>query len=214
MPEDKRPLVAIIDDHASVVEMMAFALGGELPEFRFAEVKDIGNAVARITELSPAIGVIDWRMGTTTGAQIIEAVKARLPNTRWILFTAHVKPAALKEALEAGVCGCVSKGMSFREVALAIRAAHAGEEYYCKETSRTLATMLQAEGPKDLSAVESHILRLIARGLEAQQIAEELCLTPVTTSHYLAELRRKTGRASYVHLRDYAVESGLVQTAD
>jgi HD-GYP domain-containing protein (c-di-GMP phosphodiesterase class II) len=68
----------------------------------------------------------------------------------------------------------------------------------------------RASLPNDLSEREVDVLRLVARGMTNQQIADELVLSARTVGNHLAHIYDKTGRRSRAGAAVFAIEHGLV----
>jgi HD-GYP domain-containing protein (c-di-GMP phosphodiesterase class II) len=81
-----------------------------------------------------------------------------------------------------------------------------------------VAVVLEAAGmprprpsrPNDLTDREIAVLRLLARGLTNQQIAEELVLSTRTVGNHLAHVYDKIGRRTRAGAAVFAMEHGLL----
>lgn len=88
--------------------------------------------------------------------------------------------------------------------------------------AQSVAAVVEAAGmprrrpslPNDLSEREVEVLRLVARGMTNQQIAEELVLSARTVGNHLAHIYDKTGRRSRAGAAVFAIEHGLVLADD
>ncbi|HWC33538.1 MAG TPA: HD domain-containing phosphohydrolase [Mycobacteriales bacterium] len=87
---------------------------------------------------------------------------------------------------------------------------------------RAVSAVVEAAGlprrrpplPNDLSEREVDVLRLVARGMTNQQIADELVLSPRTVGNHLARVYDKIGRRSRAGAAVFAIEHGLVLGVD
>jgi len=204
--------IAIIDDHASIAKSMALALGAELPRFTILNSSDIANVSMWLAEKQPSIGIVDWRLGTPrpnvpeTGSDVIRQSTAVSPHTKWILFTAHPTPFVLKDAIAAGISGCVAKTAEYTELLRAILTVMDGRKYFCPESQQALANLAI---DLDVSQTEREILRAIAEGLEPKEIADRTGLAVKTVYNSLNALRQKLGVSSMVALANFAVDHGI-----
>lgn len=57
----------------------------------------------------PTVIVLDNLMPTLTGLEVAEAVLARSPGQRIVLFTAHLSPEIEREAAAVGITACLAK---------------------------------------------------------------------------------------------------------
>lgn len=62
----------------------------------------------------------------------------------------------------------------------------------------------------DLSPRECEVLRLIADGLSAKEVALRLEIAPRTVEHHIDHARLKTGTLNRVHLVALAIHEGLL----
>jgi len=61
-----------------------------------------------------------------------------------------------------------------------------------------------------LTAREVDVLRLLARGLSAKEIATRLVITPKTARNHIEHIYAKTGTANRVRASMFAVQHGLI----
>lgn len=62
----------------------------------------------------------------------------------------------------------------------------------------------------DLSARELDVVRLVATGLSAKQIAIELSIAPRTVEHHIDHARLKTKTRNRTHMVAHALLTGLI----
>src|SRR5206468_5882647 len=66
------------------------------------------------------------------------------------------------------------------------------------------------DGPFGLTAREVDVLRLLARGLSAKEIAARLVITPKTARNHIEHIYAKTDTSNRVRASMFAVQHGLV----
>jgi len=85
--------------------------------------------------------------------------------------------------------------------------------------ARAADAVLEAAGHKvtkrpeqaaGLTAREIEVLRLLARGLQTKQIADELVVTPKTVSSHIEHIYKKIGASNRVGASLFATEHGLI----
>lgn len=64
--------------------------------------------------------------------------------------------------------------------------------------------------PTALTAREIEVLRLIARGLSAKQVAQQLAIAPRTVEHHIDHARLKTQTRNRVHMIAHAIREGII----
>jgi DNA-binding NarL/FixJ family response regulator len=203
----------IVDDHKAVVDSLAYALEKRKRMACVGKYYSIAEAIAQLPSSAADIAIVDWRFGDGTGSELLQHAVIAQKQTKWLLCTATPTAYVLREALVAGVNGCVAKSCNFEEVATAVEALASGQSYFCKASQGAMVTSLAMGGQK-LNATEVSVLRLVARGLEPKSIAAELHLSEKTIYNNLGFIRgrlKSHGAAgSMVDLARFAREQGIV----
>jgi len=191
--------VIIADDHVLFREGTRGLIDQEPDMEVVGEASDGEEAVNLVKELKPDVALIDIAMPNVNGIEATRRIKARCPATASLILTAYDDDQYVFTLLEAGAAGYLLKNVSGRELANAIRAVHDGEAVLHPTIARKVFSRvveskqkLEVEGqPNDLSEREMEILRLAARGMNNQDIAEHLYLSRRTVQSHLANIFRK-----------------------
>lgn len=158
------------------------------------------------------VAIIDWRLEDGTGNELLLQLAPMLGPLHWLLCTATPTAYVVKEAIAAGVRGCVSKSCDVDELAQAMEALASGETYFCNASQRAMMTSLTS-GLHRLTATEVSILQLVARGLEPKSIAAELGLADKTIYNNLGVIRDRLkpqlASGSLVDLARFARQQGI-----
>jgi two-component system, NarL family, response regulator LiaR len=133
-----------------------------------------------------------------------------------VVLTSHASEEDVFPALKAGALGYLLKHSAPEEVLQAIRQAHRGETVLHPSIARMVLQELnrpaQARQPKTaepLSERELEVLRLLARGMSNQQIADTLVVGEATVRSHVSSILRKLQLASRTQAALYALRSGL-----
>jgi len=59
---------------------------------------------------------------------------------------------------------------------------------------------------------ESEVLRLVARGRSAKEVALELAIAPCTVERHIENVRLKTRTRNRAHMVAFVIQEGLLQT--
>lgn len=191
--------VILADDHALVREGTRSLLEQEPDIEVVGEASDGEEAVKLVTDLRPHVVLMDIAMPKLNGIEATRQIKARYPATAVLILTAYDNDQYILALLEAGAAGYLLKNVKGSDLVNAIRAVHAGEAVLhpiiAQKVFNRLATSAQQGGgqvqPQDLSEREMEILRLAARGMSNQDIANKLFLSRRTVQAHLGNIFRK-----------------------
>lgn len=204
--------VAVVDDQTVFRELLAELLVAD-PAYEVVGQFGTGEeAIAALPRLAPDLLVLDAVLPDRSGIDVLRVLRDRLRRTAVLLVTAHEKASLVREAVEAGVRGIVTKGTPLRELREAMARVAAGGTYFCASTSALLRESLQTPpGDRRLSPRERQILQLVARGLSSKQIASELGVGEKTVSNHRTHIRSKLGLRDVASFTRYAIEHGLIE---
>jgi two-component system response regulator NreC len=109
----------------------------------------------------------------------------------------------------------VVKGAHARELVDAIRAVMRGERYLHSSITGTVIddSLRGLAGGSALTAREREILRLLALGMSAPEVARRLAISVHTVHRHTANMSDKLGLRGVVPLVRYAVEHGIAGEA-
>ena len=191
--------VILAEDHVLVREGTRSLLERELDIEVVGEAGDGQEAVELVTKLRPHVVLMDIAMPKLNGIEATRQIKARYPATAVLILTAYDNDQYIFALLEAGAAGYLLKNVKGSDLVNAIRAVYAGEAVLhpviARKVLNRFATPSQPGGgavqPQDLSERETEILRLAARGMSNQDIANKLFLSRRTIQAHLGNIFRK-----------------------
>jgi len=201
--------VLIVDDHSMVAESFrrALALEDDL------EVVDVAHSAAGACAAAiagrPDVVLMDYALPDGDGVTAAAAILRELPATKVILVTGSDANDAVRGAIEAGCVGYLQKTMALAQLAIAIRAAAAGETAISPEHLARAVKPSPADAAQ-LTAREREILGLVASGLSNRAIAEQLVLSHNTVRSHVQSILAKLGVHSKLQAATYARDNGLV----
>jgi DNA-binding NarL/FixJ family response regulator len=179
------------------------------------------DAVAKASLLKPDLVLMDYRLPDGDGAQASERIRALLPDTAVLFLSADPSESAIMRAVEAGASGYVSKAASAEELVSSIRKAAEGE--FLLEAA-TMARLLEQRRQSqqratehkrlsgDLTPREHDVLKLMARGLDNYEIAEELGIGYGTVRGHVRGVLEKLASHTRLHAVAEARKAGLLES--
>jgi NarL family two-component system response regulator LiaR len=208
--------VLLVDDHA-VVRKGLRALIDREPDIEVVGEAESGEQGVKLANrLSPDVVLMDLEMSGIGGTEATRQISVSRPATRLVVLTSHAAEEDVFPALKAGAHGYLLKHSPPEDVLQAIRQAHRGETALHPAIARMVLQELQRPPqPKQpttsdpLSERELEVLRLVARGLSNQEIADELVVGEATVRSHVSSILRKLQLASRTQAALYALRSGL-----
>jgi len=206
--------VLLADDQALVRGGLRLIVDAEPDLQVVGEAADGAEAVALAETLAPDVVLMDIRMPVLDGIAATQRLLHRVPATRVIMLTTFDLDEYVVEAFRAGASGFVLKTAPPGQLVAAIRTIALGEALLAPASTRQLieqSTRQVAPSPllTSLSARETEVLRLLARGLSNAEIADELVVEPSTIKTHVASVLAKLGVRDRVQAVVFAFENGL-----
>lgn len=157
--------------------------------------------------------VLDVNMPGGGGPQQIKPALGLPSAPKVVIFSMYPEDAHAVSYLRAGASAYLSKRRASRELIDAVRTVAAGRRYI----TSTLAEYLfeqQIDLNKDpahlLSERELEVVRGLAAGKRATEIADELGVSASTVNTYVQRIRAKLGVRTLVEIVDHARQNGLL----
>jgi DNA-binding NarL/FixJ family response regulator len=167
-------------------------------------------------ETQPDVTVLDLSMPGIGGLETLRRLCQRDSTAKVLVFSVHDESVYVNRAMNAGAKGYITKSSAPHILVDAIHKIAAGDIYIeqglCKDT---FATSIFASDYRaiieTLSPREFDVFLLLAKGLTAHKIAEELCLGYKTVANYGTQIKGKLNVASVAELAHIAMVLGLMK---
>jgi DNA-binding NarL/FixJ family response regulator len=202
--------VLLADDHPVVREGLRGMLAAEPDIDVVGEAASGPEAVALAGRLRPDVILMDLRM---PGGDGVEAIR-QLPGATVVVLTTYDSDADILRAVEAGAAGYLLKDTPRAVLADRVRAAARGETVLAPTVAGRLMGRMRAEPAasraEQLSARETEVLALVARGLTNGQIARRLYLSEATVKTHLLRACGKLGVSGRTAAVTKAIETGAL----
>ena len=157
--------------------------------------------------------LMDLRMPILDGTQATARITADFPAVAVLVLTTYADDASIANALRSGARGYLTKDAGRAEIGAALRSTAAGQSTFDPEVTKRLIAGLAPEQPaKDtdgLTARETEVLRLIARGLSNPEIAAQLFISEATVKTHINNTFAKIGARHRAEAVRYAYRKGI-----
>ncbi|MFI3187724.1 MAG: response regulator transcription factor [Methylococcaceae bacterium] len=207
--------VILVDDHAVVRAGFKMLLSTEAGIDVIAEA-DRGEAACQLyLEQQPDVMVLDLSMPGIGGLESIRRICSRDSNARVLVFSVHDEMVYVDRAMQAGARGYITKNSAPGILVEAIKLIAAGEIYIEQGLLKNLP-LQHSENEyqamiETLSAREFDVFLLLAKGLTAHKISDELCLGYKTVANYGTQIKSKLKVSSVAELAHIAMVLGMMK---
>ncbi|HXE98256.1 MAG TPA: response regulator transcription factor [Dongiaceae bacterium] len=201
-----RYLIVLADDHALFRQGVKKIIDGVADLEVAGEAGDGLELLAFLRTAVPQLVILDVSMPRLRGIEAVREVKKLYPAVKVLVLTMYREYLHL--ALSAGADGYLLKEDADRELFSAIDKIRQGKSYI----SPRLRGELAEDGepvPEPLSARETEVLNLIARGNSNREIATDLSISVRTVEAHRATILGKLNLRNTADLVRYAIEKGF-----
>jgi DNA-binding NarL/FixJ family response regulator len=208
--------VLVVDDQQLIREGIASLLGIQPGITVVGTAGDGREAVEKALALGPDVVLMDVRMPEMDGVEATAVLRRRAPTCRVVMLTTFDDEEYVVQALRAGASGYLLKDRPARELAEAVRLAHAGVVQFDSAAAARLATALDrpasppAAPDHALTAREIEVLRLVAAGSTNREIAARLYLSDGTVKNHISRILGRLGLRDRTQAAIYARDHGLL----
>jgi two-component system, NarL family, invasion response regulator UvrY len=200
--------VILVDDHAIVRAGFRLLLATESDIDVIAEASRGEEILQIYSELKPDIVVMDLSMAGIGGLETTRRLVMREEGAKIIVFSVHHEKVYIQRALDAGARGYICKHAHPDMLIDAIKQVAKGRIYIDpslvddaqhQEDMTTYQTIIATLSPREFD-----VFVLLAKGMTAHQISDELCLSYKTVANYGTTIRSKLNVTSMAQLANIA----------
>jgi DNA-binding NarL/FixJ family response regulator len=200
--------VLLADDHKLVLEGLTKLLQNEVELIGCAASGS--EAVEMAVSMKPDVVLMDISMPGMNGIDAAKQMKERAPDVKVVAVTMHNSPAYLRESLKAGMAGYVLKQSAASELGAAVKTVMRNERYITPLLSEQASRSLSEDDDKTLTSRQRQVLRLIAEGCIAKEIAARLGISVRTAEFHRVSIMQKLSIRTTAQLTRYAIETGII----
>jgi DNA-binding NarL/FixJ family response regulator len=226
-PATPRPIrVFVVEDQTKILKNQLKLLEGH-PDLTIVGTALSGEAaLEEVGRLKPDVLLLDLGLPRMSGIDVTRAVKASMPGVEILIFTIFDEEDKVLAAVQAGASGYLLKGTPADKMIEAIKEVSAGGTVIQPSLARRLLKHFRVGEPptaapaappteepegRKLSARETEILQLIAKGISNAEAATMLSLSKATIRTHLEHIYRKLEVTNRVEAVTEGLRKGLIQ---
>lgn len=207
--------IHLIDDHQIVIdgllavlkleddfEVVGFSLNGE-------------NVHERLIKNNADVLIMDINMPDIDGIDVLKDFQKKGIPCKIIVLSSYDDVKLIKEVLNLGVNGYLSKKCAGENIAEAIRKVYDGEQYFCDAIKDKMLTSFSNNTNTDapvtnITKRELEILQLVVREFTTKEISEQLTISINTIDTHRKNIMKKLNVKNTIGMVKYAIKNDLV----
>lgn len=206
--------VLIVDDHPIVREGLRTLIASEPGMKMVGEASNGAEAVSLAHALRPDVILMDLIMPVMDGLQAITEIKGEDPHVSILVLTSFAEEDKVFPAIRAGALGYLLKDTAPNQLLQAIYDVHRGVPSLHPSIALQLIREINQPSnlppaPDPLSERELEVLKLVARGLTNQEIADRLVISEWTVRTHVRNILGKLHLANRTQAALYALREGI-----
>ncbi len=209
--------IHLIDDHQIVIDGLLAVLKME-DDFEVVGFSLNGDGIhERLTANNSDVVIMDINMPDIDGIDILKDFQKKGIPCKIIVLSSHDEIKLIKEVLNLGANGYLSKKCAGENIAEAVRKVYNGEQYFCDSIKDKMLTSFSSNGSstddepvKSITKRELEILQLVVKEFTTKEISEQLTISINTIDTHRKNIMRKLEVKNTIGLVKYAIKHDLV----
>lgn len=211
--------ILIVDDHVLIRKGMKGLLLSYNPTWEVFEAINGIQAIIQAPLLKPDIVLMDYSMPKLNGKKAARQLIKDIPGIKIIMISGFISSENIRELLETGIMGIVSKTAGAEEILEAIYHVMNGKQHLIVESSINVpdeevtpiapVSELKQSGTGLLTKRELEVMRLIVNGYSSEMIIQYLAICQRTLHVHKSNIFKKCGLHSTAELLRYAFKNNL-----
>lgn len=203
-PSPTLPRLLLADDHHLILDALQAMMKDDF------EIRAVDNSQAFISaaeEFQPDLAVLDVSMPGGDGFSTARTVLERRPALPIVFLSMHAEASYADQAAQVGAKAYLSKQAPAQELMSALRTVLDGGSLLAPVNARPDGASPVSKG--ELTARQREVLRLIAAGCSAKDIANHLNISVRTAEFHRAAIMQRLGLHSTAQMTRYAITNQL-----
>jgi len=202
--ENQRRKVLLADDHHLLLDALRTMMGGE---FETLAVDNSESFIEAVESFQPDVAILDINMPGADGFMTARKVLENRPDLPIVFLSMYGEQRYVDQAAQVGAKAYLSKVAPAQELLAAIHAVLEGETLIVASPRENGGGAPVVKN--DLTARQREVLRLIALGSSAKDIANQLNISVRTAEFHRAAIMQRLGLHSTAQMTRYAIANNI-----
>ncbi len=207
----RRLRILVADDHLVYRIGIRSLLEAEMGFQVVGEASNSTETIELYCRLRPDVVLLDLRMPHTGGIEAARTIRGKFPDARILVVTSYQTEEEVLQVLRAGAQGYILKDLDGGMLMEAIQAICAGRRWVSPGVAQQIA---EGTTHQPLTARETEVARLLARGLTNREIAQVFHISESTVKNHVNHLLMKLEVADRTEAVSYCLAKGIVRLED
>ncbi len=201
--ETALPRLLLGDDHKIILD----ALGAMMrSQFEVLAVDNSQSFIDAVEEFEPDVAILDVSMPGGDGFLTAKKVLERRPSLPIVFLSMYSDSSYVDQAAQVGAKAYLSKQLPANELLSALHTVLDGGTLLSPSIGGPRSS---AGGKNDLTSRQREVLRLIAVGCSAKDIANQLNISVRTAEFHRAAIMQRLGLHSTAQMTRYAIANNI-----
>lgn len=202
--------LVLADDHQLVRRGLKALLQSISGVEVVAEAGEGAELLTLVGSLLPDLVITDLSMPGMDGITALREIHRTHPAIPVLVLSMTDACETVRHAIESGACGYLLKGAPQFELEQAIRSVMTTGSYFSPAVAQRLLQPAEPTPADELTERQLQVLKLLAGGRAAKEIAYELGLSVKTVDVHRARIMERLNIKGVAGLTLYAVRKGLI----
>ncbi len=202
--------IAIVEDNEVVKDGFSLLIGSMEKYTVVGAYTTCEQALRELPAQKPHVILMDIELPGMTGIEGTRKLKKIMPGVDIIVITVHEDSDLVFDALCAGASGYITKNSDYMQMLEAIKEVRTGGSPMSSKIARMVVNSFQKNTNSPLTARETEVLELLAKGKSYSVIAEEIFVHKETVKSHIKNIYHKLQVSSKAEAIEKAIKNRLI----